>query len=308
MRIALCFVGLTGSVDFGYGLGKPVDPRIAHHHHKKYIIDENKNVDVFIHSWSTEFKKMLIDLYQPKKYIIENQIDFGRDTIRNNSTISRWYSTEMVSNLVGEYESENKFEYDWVMVYRLDHVFLTPLNFSKFDNNFIYFRHSNGLAAPQGFSHGYDNKKCTCYDKKGPHGLRLYDAYAFSNSNNMKKFSSVYSYHYENNIPFDMSPHDECYVQLNRHSIENKLKFAFYGMDPWPEKNITQTECVRAIYKNPEYVDGSDFDINKLSMFDGNPGRNQEVRRRFGVWGVPDVAKDSGNKEKIGFGKDIPVQ
>ena len=40
MRIALCFVGLTGSVDFGYGLGKPVDPRIAHHHHKKYIIDE----------------------------------------------------------------------------------------------------------------------------------------------------------------------------------------------------------------------------------------------------------------------------
>ena len=43
MRIALCFVGLTGSVDFGYGLGKPLDPRIAHHHHKKYIIDENEN-------------------------------------------------------------------------------------------------------------------------------------------------------------------------------------------------------------------------------------------------------------------------
>ena len=39
MKIALCFVGLTGSVDFGYGLGKPIDPRIAHHHHKKYIID-----------------------------------------------------------------------------------------------------------------------------------------------------------------------------------------------------------------------------------------------------------------------------
>ena len=185
----------------------------------------------------------------------------------------------MVSNLVGEYESENKFEYDWVMVYRLDHVFLTPLNFSKFDNNFIYFRHSNGLAAPQGFSHGYDNKKCTCYDKKGPYGLRLYDAYAFSNSNNMKKFSSVYSYHYENNIPFDMSPHDECYVQLNRHSIENKLKFAFYGMDPWPEKNITQTECVRAIYKNPEYVDGSDFDINKLSNDRGLNLSTQEIAK-----------------------------
>ena len=93
--------------------------------------------------------------YKPKKYLIEKQIDFGRDTIRNNSTISRWYSTEMVSNLKKEYEEENNFKYDWVMVYRLDHIFLTPLNFSKFDNEFIYFRHSNGLAAPQHFSHGY---------------------------------------------------------------------------------------------------------------------------------------------------------
>ena len=109
--------------------------------------------------------------------------------------------------------------------------------------------------------------------------------------NNMNKFSSVYSYHYENNLPFDMSPHDECHVQLQRHNITDKLKFAFYGMDPWPEKNITQTECVRAIYKNPEYVEGSEFDINKLERFEGNPGRNQEVRRRFGVWGVPDIAQ-----------------
>ena len=115
MRIALCFVGLTGSVDFGYGLGKPIDPRIAHHHHTKYIMDENENVDVFIHSWSTDFKDMLIDLYKPKKHIIEKQVDFGRDTIRNNSTISRWYSTEMVSNLVREYETENDFKYDWVI-------------------------------------------------------------------------------------------------------------------------------------------------------------------------------------------------
>ena len=120
-------------------------------------------------------------------------------------------------------------------------------------NDSIYFRHSNGLAAPQHLSHGYNNIGCTCYDKKGPHGLRLYDAYAFSNSNNMDKFCSVYSHHYKNELPFDMSPHDECHVQLQRHNITDKLKFAFYGMDPWPDENITQAECVRAIYINPEF-------------------------------------------------------
>ena len=40
--------------------------------------------------------------------------------------------------------------------------------------------------------HGYENKKCTCYDKQGSHGLRLYDAYAFSNSDNMNKFATLY--------------------------------------------------------------------------------------------------------------------
>ena len=308
MRIAYCLIGLTGSVDFCYGLGNSIDPRIAHNHHKEYIIDENENVDVFIHSWSVEFTSMLVDLYKPKKYIIEKQVDFGSETIRNNATISRWYSTEMVSNLKSQYESDNDFKYDWVMVYRLDHVFLTPLNFSKFDNNFIYFRHSNGLAAPQDFSHGYDNLNCTCYDKKGDHGLRLYDAYAFSKSENMDKFCSVYSYHYDKSLPFDMSPHDECHVQLQRHGLEDKLKFAFYGMDPWPEQNITQTECVRALYKHPEYIESKEFDIDNFEMFGGNPGRNREVRRRFGVWGVPEVAEDIKNKEKIGFGLNIPVQ
>ena len=35
MRVALCLYGLTGSVDFGLGLGKPIDPRIGHYHHTK---------------------------------------------------------------------------------------------------------------------------------------------------------------------------------------------------------------------------------------------------------------------------------
>ena len=43
MRVALCLYGLTGSVEFGLGLGKPIDPRIAHYHHTKRIIEAIEN-------------------------------------------------------------------------------------------------------------------------------------------------------------------------------------------------------------------------------------------------------------------------
>ena len=71
MRVALCLYGLTGSVEFGLGLGKPIDPRIGHYHHNKRIIEPNENVDVFFHTWSTDFEDMLVDIYKPKTYCRE---------------------------------------------------------------------------------------------------------------------------------------------------------------------------------------------------------------------------------------------
>ena len=95
MRIALCLSGIVGKLYTNKGNYKwenDVDFRIGHHFHKKHIFDHH-DVDVFIHSWSNEFKDQLLDLYQPKKYIIEEQIDFKQNTHRMNSICSRWYST-----------------------------------------------------------------------------------------------------------------------------------------------------------------------------------------------------------------------
>ena len=113
MRIAFCLVGIVGSVQGKYGLdgttnstkGLPVDFRIGHHFHKKHIFDHN-DVDVFIHSWSNEFKDQLLDLYQPKKYIIEEQIDFKQNTHRMNSICSRWYSTAISVGLKKQYATQ----------------------------------------------------------------------------------------------------------------------------------------------------------------------------------------------------------
>ena len=77
MRIAFCLVGIVGYVE-KYGSGKPIDPNVAHEYNKKHIFDVNDNVDVFIHSWSTEFREEILNLYKPKKHIIEEQIDFNQ--------------------------------------------------------------------------------------------------------------------------------------------------------------------------------------------------------------------------------------
>jgi len=301
MKVALCLYGLTGGVDFGYGLGKSIDPRIGHYHHLKHIIEPN-NADVFIHSWSTEFEDLLVNLYKPKKYIIEPQIIFDKDSINKNSIPSRWWSTAMVMDLKSQFEKENNFEYDWVMLYRFDHVFLVDLNFNKFDNNKIYFRHSNGMRAPQEYSHGYPGREtCLCHKKKGNYGIRLFDAFTFSNSKNMDKFSSVYRWHQENDKPFTVGPHDECYIQLKRTNLQEKLDFAFYGYDPYASKsgnNIMQCEIVRALYENPGYV-GGDFNIDNLRKIRDKLTDNPIVKSRFPGWGISSKTKD--NIKKAGF-------
>jgi len=303
MKVALCLYGLTGAVDFGFGLGKSIDPRIGLHHNLKHIIEPN-NADVFIHSWNTEFKDLLVNLYKPKKHIIEPQILFDQDSINSNSIPSRWWSNSVVMDLKRQFEKENNFEYDWVILYRFDHVFLVDVNFNKFNNEKIYFRHSNGMRAPQKYSHGYPGReKCVCRNKRGKYGIRLFDAFTFSNSKNMDKFTSVYQWHQENNKPFNMGPHDECYVQLERTNLQDKLDFAFYGYDPYASNagyNIMQCEIVRALYENPEYTENQ-FNIDNFRMIKDKITDNPIVQSRFPGWGVSSQIKD--NIKKAGFNR-----
>ena len=68
-------------------------------------------------------------------------------------------------------------------------------------------------------------------------------------SDNMDKFGSLYEYHQSNNTEF-LDPHDECYVQLCRHNLQDKLRFAYFGYDPHLPKNIMDCEIVRALFED----------------------------------------------------------
>ena len=157
MRIALCFNGLAGGKN---DKGHPVDWQLAADHFKENIINlQVHEVDVFFHTWSTEAELELVELYEPKKYMVQKQIDF--DSLANkfskkvhsdvprhfHSIMSRWYSNDKVLRLKSDYEKEHGYKYDYVMTSRFDVEWLRPLDFSQFDRDSIWCgRHEKGTV------------------------------------------------------------------------------------------------------------------------------------------------------------------
>jgi hypothetical protein len=269
MRVAYCLIGIVGSVNYGMGLGKDIDYRLAHYWNKKNIFDINKDVDVFMHSWSVEHEDGLKEIYNPKEAIFEKQIDFGQETIRDNSIASRWYSTAICNQLRQVYEEEQGIVYDVVMFFRYDHVFLVPLDFSKFDMSYIWMRHGRPVGHIDGVRQ-VDNVEMNIDTTEdvdlSTHEARrnfnlypretVYDSFIFSNSKNIDIYSEIYGY---------LSEEDS--------DVWDKLDFCFFGE--------TETEAIRALYKNPEHVD-KEFDIKKFNKFENEYVRqNPEVIKRF---------------------------
>ena len=75
-RIALCLSGIVGGTEGRGGKGDMVDIETIHNQYDKHILSKN-NVDVFIHSWSTNVEDKLTDLYNPKyKLTFINYVKF----------------------------------------------------------------------------------------------------------------------------------------------------------------------------------------------------------------------------------------
>ena len=109
--------------------------------------------------------------------MIERQIDFGEDTLRYHSIKSRWYSNKKVVELKSEYEKENNFKYDFVMIYRFDCMFNKDVVFSEFDNKYFYNSHVD------------ECHKGHCHCK----GMGMYaDLWFFGNTDDINLFGELY--------------------------------------------------------------------------------------------------------------------
>jgi hypothetical protein len=181
MKIALCLSGLTGGSGGKDGVGNSLDIDIPYQSVKKYLLDVN-DIDVFIHSWSKEFEKELIDLYKPKKQKFEKQIIFDKDNHRKHITQSRFYGNNKVLDLKRLYEEENNFIYDVVMISRLDLVWFNEVNFDMYDPKYFYASHWNHNGPDQIGPYGMENFNI---------GSGFLDFWFFSNSKIMNTFGNL---------------------------------------------------------------------------------------------------------------------
>ena len=89
-KVALCFSGLArGKNDIGRDSGG-IDYSFPHI--KRHILKKN-DVDIFVHSWSVDSRDDILNLFKPKKYIIEPQIKFSnKESMRPhpNKLVKYW--------------------------------------------------------------------------------------------------------------------------------------------------------------------------------------------------------------------------
>jgi hypothetical protein len=173
MRVALCISG------------QPRDALKTYPYIMKNIIEPN-NADVFIHMHYDEttlymekshsdkgnclleknIDKTLIELYSPKKFIIETPRNFQNPNIKISETrlerskrmnshkywtdeehvqytikqlMSMYYSNYIVNELKEIYSNESGFVYDYVIKIRFDLLPLEPIICSDINNNFINY-------------------------------------------------------------------------------------------------------------------------------------------------------------------------
>ena len=189
MKIALCLHGLVGTNNkYGHG-NKNINYKIGHQHFKNHVIDVNENVDVFIHTWSENYKDKLAEIYNPVAIKTEPQPSSGLENLplelgfatwphQNfpaaikaaglHANYCRWKSVKEVMTLV----NNSNTKYDWILLTRFDIAFLVDFDFSKYDNSKFY------AQGPVGPNEG---------------GIDLInDLWFFSNQEKMSTFSKLF--------------------------------------------------------------------------------------------------------------------
>jgi hypothetical protein len=228
MRVALCLHGIVGHLYTNKQQRTwcdDVDYRIGLEHYRRHLFALNDSVDVFIHSWSTDYARKIRRDYQPRQQLFETQIDFKQDTLALNYLKSRWYSTRAVVELKKKYEQDQGFTYDWVMLSRFDLALLHDLDFAKYDRNIFYA----GRHDPS--------------DDQTNDGFC--DLFFFSNSHDIDRFASLYDVWEEYRI---FNAHQEAYVHTQKLGLS--VGYAFVRGDGF--------ELVRGIYENCQYA-GEEF-------------------------------------------------
>jgi len=137
-KVAICLKGAVSKIGGThdrfynkndlYKIGEYIDYLAVAKSIYKHIVEPNKDYtfDFFLHSWNLDLKDNLIELYNPKKFLFEDNTLYNDviSSIISNSDdfggVSGGLSTKKSIELKHIYEIESKIEYDLIIIYRYD--------------------------------------------------------------------------------------------------------------------------------------------------------------------------------------------
>jgi hypothetical protein len=150
-KIAVVLYGIVGGMTWRNGIGEPSNIEDCYKT-LKYNILRHYNCDIFIHSWSIEHRDRIINTFNPITSLIEPQEYFGYSDKIDHSfdneegfkfrALSRWTSTKRAIELKTNYEIQRGFRYKWVIIPRIDLVYFTELDLTKFEEGVFYIMYS----------------------------------------------------------------------------------------------------------------------------------------------------------------------
>jgi ubiquinone/menaquinone biosynthesis C-methylase UbiE len=171
-RAAICFSGAMSKLGQQFKLENSiysnnnyVDYNACYVSIINNIVNINKmySFDFFIHSWNTDLKNNYDALYSPKKSLYEENSLYSKEiknkikNIDDFGGVSKALSMKKSISLLEDFQHENNFIYDAIIVYRPDIILIKKLNLDSYDLNNIYVNSFFDCQGDFHFIMNYDN-------------------------------------------------------------------------------------------------------------------------------------------------------
>lgn len=260
MKIALCLFGNVGHTlpqgvrkkqeghdpfkEAFKSKGQWTNPTHAYKAFEKHIFSVvDYETDIFIHSWSTDFKEELLQMYKPKKYEIVEQTQFGSDPAKYGligTDMNKWNLPEStmksyefllpsrgsVQAIIDEMVELNfRVESRWWSNKRVLELAKDQENEDGFEYDFIVVaRFDNRFRKPIPFAEldptkFYGSKR----DGRIDENYAYFDYWFVSGSKNMNQFATLYDKRYN----YSIRPTFACREHVVKTIGPNAIKFLF---------------------------------------------------------------------------------
>jgi hypothetical protein len=130
-----------------YRNGEYIDYNMVRDSIFKHIVTSNPDFDFdfFLHGWNLDLENHLRDIYNPKKFLFENNSNYNEviSSVINNGSdfggVSGGLSLKKSIELKEIYEIESNVVYDYVIIYRYDILLWKDIILHNYYlNNYIY--------------------------------------------------------------------------------------------------------------------------------------------------------------------------